>query len=104
MSAPTARGFNLAKFKDGNGEACSIQESSAAERPMIWLGNEHANPQHFPGDGTGWHAYTLPANVQVNTRMHLTQENVAALLPLLHRFVETGGLSVPVESRGANGG
>lgn len=88
----TDRGFVIARFDDGNGEACSLQKSSAAERDMIWLGVDDPNPQLFPGDGTGWHPYPLPENVQCSTRMHLTRERVAELLPLLQGFVETGEL------------
>ena len=89
---PTPRGFLRADFQDGNGEMCSIQESSAAESPFIWLGVNDANPQIFPGDGTGWHPYPLPESVVCSTRMHLTQEQAAALIPHLQRFVETGRL------------
>jgi hypothetical protein len=34
----TNRGFRRGDFEDANGEACSIQESSAAEAAFIWLG------------------------------------------------------------------
>lgn len=37
-------------------------------------------------------ATTLPKNWSVNTRMYLSQQNVAELLPYLQRFVETGDL------------
>lgn len=90
---PTARGFLRADFKDGNGVDCSIQESSAAEQPYLWLGCNNPNPMSFPGNGTGWHPYSLPDNVQCTTRMHLTQEQASALIPLLQRFIEQGDLS-----------
>lgn len=69
----TSRGFAVEKFTDRNGESCSIQESSLADEPAIWLGVDAPNPKIFPGDGTGWHDYPLPPNVQCSTRMHLTQ-------------------------------
>lgn len=89
----TGRGFLRADFKDGNGYDCSIQESSAAESAHLWLGVNDPNPVHFPANGTGWHPYPLPENVQCTTRMHLTQEQAADLWPLLKRFAETGELS-----------
>lgn len=90
----TGREFIRGDFKDGNGVACSIQESSAAEKPYLWLGCNEPNPQQFPGNGTGWHPYALPDNVHCTTRMHLTQEHAAALIPLLQRFVEHGDLQL----------
>lgn len=89
---PTARGFLRADFTDGNGVECSIQESSVAEEPYLWLGCNEPNAKSFPGDGTGWHDFPLPENVQCTTRMHLTIEQVEALLPLLERFVARGDL------------
>lgn len=94
----TARGFALATFVDGNGVGCSLQKSSAAEEDFIWLGVDDPEPKIFPGDGTGWHPYPLPENVQCNTRMHLTREQVAAFLPALEHFVNTGELP-PAEER-----
>lgn len=88
---PTIRGFMRGDFKDGNGIECSIQESSACG-PYLWLGCNDPNPMQFPGNSTGWYPYKLPDNVQCTTRMHLTQEQAAALIPLLKRFVKTGGL------------
>jgi len=89
----TGRGFLIGEFRDGNGEQCSIQESSVATEPYLWLGCDDPNPKYFPGDGTGWHPYPLPENVQCSTRMHLTQEQAAALIPLLQRFVDQGDLT-----------
>ena len=34
----------------------------------------------------------MPANFDVDSRMHLTQDQVKALLPLLQKFAETGEL------------
>lgn len=71
---PTNRGFNRAEFTDRYGSECSIQESSLATEYALWLG------VHKDFNGVE------------STRMHLTQEQVAELLPLLQRFVETGRL------------
>jgi hypothetical protein len=61
------RGFRKADFKDRYNADCSIQESSLASEAAIWLG-VHEN------------------------RMHLTVDMVAALIPMLQHFVETGEL------------
>lgn len=71
----TQRGFGYVKFNDRYGSKCSLQESSLVE-PCIWFGVDKA----FEGSGPG------------TMRMHLTQEMVSELLPLLHAFVDTGKL------------
>lgn len=68
--ATTSRGFHVAHFIDDYQEPCSIQESSAADTPCLWLGVD-----------------------RIGHRMHLTQEMVAAMLPMLQRFVETGKIT-----------
>lgn len=64
------RGFAIGKFQDLYGHPCSVQKSSLATDDAIWLGRD--NIEH--------------------ARMHLDRELVAALLPLLQRFIETGEL------------
>lgn len=64
----TDRGFERGEFDDRYGEKCSIQKSSLAHEDAIWLGRNSLY------------------------RMHLTQDMVAALLPSLNLFVETGEL------------
>lgn len=88
----TARGFKIGEFEDMNGYRCSLQKSSLATEDCIWLGLNDPKPQIFSGDNTGWHPYELPPNVQCTTRMHLTREQVAELLPALENFVKTGDL------------
>jgi len=92
----TNRGFEILKFTDRYGEKCSLQESSLASEAAIWLGVDVATPQimasQTPEGGTGWVPYFIPENVLINTRMHLTQEQVKDLLPHLTRFAETGEL------------
>jgi hypothetical protein len=96
-NTPTNRGFARFEFTDGNAVSCSLQESSA-DGPFIWLGcNEIGLKIEIPG--IGWRDVETKSegpygiNYLANTRMHLTQEQVAALLPILQRFVETGELS-----------
>ena len=66
---PTPRGFLRGEFTDRYSELCSIQESSLATEGCIWLGTSES-------------------------RMHLTRELAADLIPLLERFVERGDLRV----------
>ncbi len=66
----TSRGFALARGLDRYGKLYSVQDSSLAGESCIWLG----------GDG--------------EYRAHLTQAQVADLVPLLQRFVETGSIAV----------
>lgn len=87
---------------------CSIQESSLADDHAIWLGIDEADPKIMARDAVtigrkdllnegperlnGWVSYPIPYQVQLTTRMHLNQEQVAALIPLLQYFVEHGYL------------
>lgn len=68
----THRGFQRIDFIDRHGNSCSIQESSLASEDAIWFGVD----EDFEG--------------RECTRMHLTQEQVKELLPILQMFVETG--------------
>ena len=90
----TNRGFNRFTFLDRSGEECSLQESSLASERAIWLGLDKANPKILASKviegGTGWIPYIIPDDVNIYTRMHLTQSQVKELLPLLQRFAETG--------------
>lgn len=90
-----ARGFAMGKFKDRYGAECSIQKSSLATEDCIWLGIREVQHKKFPGDNTGWHDCELPTDVHCFARMHLSQQQVKDLLPLLHRFVKTGDLYPP---------
>ncbi|MHA6481081.1 hypothetical protein ACX1C1_04055 [Paenibacillus sp. strain BS8-2] len=92
----TNRGFSLIEFNDMYGVGCSIQKSSLATEDAIWIGVNDANPQILASKtqigGTGWLKYPLPEDVTLTTRMHLSQEQVKALLPILTAFAETGRL------------
>lgn len=102
---PTNRGFLRGEFTDENGESCSIQKSSIATDDLIWLGVNNANPIVMASQAasvgvatretTGWVPYPVPDGVHFTTRMHLTREQVAELLPILQHFVETGELPEP---------
>lgn len=90
----TNRGFGKIIFKDRYGKDCSIQDSSLATEPAIWLGIEDAEPKILASeimeDGRGWVDYIVPENVYFTTRMHLTQDQVKEILPILQKFAETG--------------
>jgi len=102
-STMTARGFDLIVFSDRYGVDCSLQKSSLATDDAIWLGVEDADPRILASDmralgkmperDCGWVPYPIPKQVMLTTRMHLTRDQVAELLPYLQRFVSTGELT-----------
>ena len=71
----TDRGLKYVEFPDTSGSMCSLGESSAVQHTAVWLG---LNSQQ---------------------RMHLNQEQVAAILPLLDYFVKTGQLPTNVRRK-----
>lgn len=71
----TDRGFPIFEFEDRYKSQCSVQDSSLAFESCLWLGVDKA----FNGEET-------------STRMHLTQDMVKELLPILERFVKTGSI------------
>ena len=104
----TCRGFNLITFKDRYGDTCQIQESSLASEPAIWFGVADACPKVMASQAAslgvdttetcGWVTYPIPEEVLLSTRMHLTVDQVKAILPILENFVETGEVSLPESS------
>lgn len=98
----TERGFRLIEFVDRYGHGCSLQKSSLATDDAIWLGIDDPAPEVMTAHAArlgveseavnGWVPYPIPDEVLVHTRMHLTREQVAELLPVLHHFVSTGEL------------
>lgn len=98
----TDRGFAIHRFADSYGMPCSLQMSSAALEPMVWLGVDDARPQILASQAgahrvqtkrsTGWVPYPVPGAVLLTTRMHLSRAQVAELLPALTHFVKTGEL------------
>lgn len=94
----TERGFAIARFFDRYGEACSLQKSSLATEDCIWLGCHDLNLRRLTDEG--WRPVTETGLIG-NTRMHLTREMVARLLPVLEHFVKTGDLPPAQESSDA---
>lgn len=93
----TERRFDIIKFKDRYDVECSIQKSSLATEDAIWLGCSEIEIQTFI-PGPGWRKWTIEQlkivlggrEIVANNRMHLSIEKVRELLPILHRFVDTG--------------
>ena len=84
----TNRGFSIFNFKDSYGHMCSIQKSSSASEPKIWLGRDEMDV--FTNVDNRIVKFTLPESVVVTARMHLYQEQVKKLLPILQKFADTG--------------
>jgi hypothetical protein len=80
-SQNTSRGFARVEFDDLYGERCSIQKSSLATADAIWLGQNAPTVDHVTGTAM--------------CRMHLSQDDVRWLLPMLQHFAETGELPSP---------
>lgn len=105
----TGRGFPVIHFKDYYNHECSLQLSSIVDPECIWLGVDDADPQIMASkaashgvqtkETVGWVPYPIPRDVLLSTRMHLTREQVAELIPHLQRFVDEGELE---ESDGSN--
>ena len=92
----TQRGFPVMKFDDLYNTPCSLQLSSLAEERAVWLGLNEAEPKILASKiidgGTGWVKYPLHEEVFIPTRMHLSQDQVRALIPVLQHFVDYGDL------------
>ena len=104
----TARGFEIIRFSDCYLANCSLQQSSLCrdvDKPgysAVWLGVDDAKPQILkthaekfglelpPGEVSGWMPYPIPPEVSITTRMHLNQDQVAALIKSLQRWLDTG--------------
>jgi hypothetical protein len=98
----TDRGFAFLEFQDRYGEQCILQKSSLAFDEAIWFGISEVKVLIMAKDAasvglqteetTGWIDFPLPPHVLTKSRMHLTQDQVRALLPILQKFVDTGEL------------
>lgn len=99
----TDRNFAVVEFTDHYGVECSLQESSLASDEAVWLGPDKPNPRILVSDAVrlglptngehcGWVDYTMPKEVLTDTRMHLTRNQVKALLPILQQFADSGQL------------
>ena len=84
----TERGFNYVEFKDRYGENCIIQKSSLAFEDAIWFGVNNGNHRIMTNEG--WKDWEKPKEVLLSDRMHLTQDQVKEILPILDKFAKTG--------------
>lgn len=85
----TERGFGVRDFTDLYGSDCSIQDSSLAEEGAIWFGID-TNGAY--GLKPPYNNDRQDPNTDTGGRMHLSQGQAAALLPLLQHFVMFGCL------------
>lgn len=85
----TQRGFEIVEFTDRYGAACSLQQSSLADEPAIWLGCANADPKVLI-PGNGWQPVPMPEGYIANTRMHLTGPMVEGLIEHLQSWLDTG--------------
>jgi len=89
----TARGFCVGEFRDFYEQDCSIQRSSIATEDCIWFGVDNGLEHGGPIKRNGSEYAPL------NARMHLSREQVKALLPTLRHFAKTGRLPVEEADR-----
>jgi hypothetical protein len=93
----TERGFAYSNFKDAFGVDCTIQKSSIATADCIIIGADKINLKEYTA-GEGWKSHpevdegTQEHHYYATNRMTLTREQVAKLLPILQKFVETGNI------------
>lgn len=100
------RGFERIDFTDANGEACSLQQSSAIgnttdayDRPgssMLWLGTDTPVPKILI-QGQGWVPQVPdvpPEKLLISGRMHLSRAHVVDLVRHLAAWLETGSLQL----------
>ena len=88
----THRGFKYTKFIDHYGYQCSIQKSSLATEDCIWLGCDNPKVKILV-QNLGWQDIQLPEDADIfGCRMHLTQDMIKELIPILQHFVQTGNL------------
>ena len=101
----TGRGFEMVEFADLYDAKCTLQASGFAiyDEPgvsAVWLGPDDANPQILASNAkahgvetdqtTGWVKYPIPEDVLLNTRMHLSRDQVQGLIHHLQGWLDNG--------------
>ena len=95
------RGFKVGEFVDRYGEKCSLQESSIATEGCIWFGIDEPTLTLFETEQLGKYKNVTDREagaalggfkLSAASRMHLTQDQVAAVLPALQFFAINGYL------------
>ena len=95
----TQRGFRVVEFSDLYRVKCSIQQSSLASQPALWLGVDDPEPKVMKMEAhlfglqpdppiEGWMPYPIPKQVLLSTRMHLSREMATALIGHLQRWLK----------------
>lgn len=75
----TARGFNMANFKDLMGSIISIQESSSAEEAKIWFGCRTKN-KAYQWVNSELSPYEYPkGDLLLDDRLHLNKDSIKSL-------------------------
>lgn len=96
LKGVASSGFDQYQFNDAYRVPCSIERSGLTDgtgESAIWLGCNEPNPtMRDPTNFHNWINVDLPKGCFTNTRMHLMQSDVKALLPILQHFAETGEL------------
>ena len=98
--AKTKRGgWDVIEFEDLYGHSCSIQMSSLATIEAIWIGVNNPEVKVLAREicedqnVAGWATIPLPENFTIQpSRMHLSRDQAAALIPVLQQFVNTGAI------------
>jgi hypothetical protein len=95
----TPRGMSL-DFKDIYGLPCSLQQSTLASEPALWLGVDDPEPKIMKskalahglplpvGEVSGWMPYPIPDDVLISSRMHLNVPQVKALIGHLQQWLK----------------
>jgi len=89
-------GFAYVEFVDRYNNKCSLEKSTLAFEDCIWLGCDEIGLKKI--DHQGWQYVVLNDDADAgiyyiaNNRMHLTQDNVRELIPILQKFLDTGNL------------
>ena len=95
----TSRGFAYYEFTDVGGDVCTIQKSRSAMHDCIWLGSKEIGLKGFiPYGDPSWRDVSKDQikekfgfqDIIANNRMHLSRDQVAEILPILQKFVDTG--------------
>lgn len=92
----TARGFGIIDMPGRDGEVFRLQESSAMDAEQsVWFGASELRVKSFLNgqwSDVDFDALLPGARILGNERMHLSQSQVRALLPILRYFVREGTL------------
>lgn len=85
------------EFQDSKNNPCYIQHSSCID-PSIWIGVNEYNPLIMKSDpidnSEEWIDYSIPEGTYINTGLHLSQDYVKGIIPILFDYAYTGELKM----------